>query len=249
MTGTTRDEMRQAYGTDAELEKRAAIWRYATERRELADVAVERVGDAEVVLDVGCGNGRFLRKRTAIGLDLMPGMLDAARDTGCPLVQGACEALAIRTASVDAAVAMHMLYHVPDIPAGVRELRRVVKPGGMLVASTLGERNMVELEQLVDELAGWRNRPSRTFSLEMAPDLLRAEFESVEVERWEGELVVPDVDVVVGYVDSLRALRAPGVDDPAWSDVVGEARRRITTAVESTGAWRATTDVGVLVCR
>ena len=31
---------------------------------------------------------------------------------------------------MDVALAMHMLYHVPDVPAAVAELRRIVKPGG-----------------------------------------------------------------------------------------------------------------------
>ena len=45
-------------------------------------------------------------------------------------------------------LAMHMLYHVPDMQAAVRELRRVVKPGGTVLASTASASSMAEILEL-----------------------------------------------------------------------------------------------------
>lgn len=229
----------EAYRDDTKLNQRAAIWRWATPKRDLfaeAVAAVEWRGD-EVVLDVGCGNGKFLRAAPAtvrtVGIDRSAGMLVAAADAGAPLVRGLAEALPVRTGSVDVGLALHMLYHVPDIPAAVAELRRVVRPGGVVLVSTLGRDNMAELRSLVAT-------PPLRFTLESAPLLLEAAFDSVELIRWRGELVVPDVETVVAYVDSLR---------PTVEADLTEARRRVTAAIESSGAWRCGTDVCVFRCR
>ena len=46
---------------------------------------------------------------------------------------------------MDVALAMHMLYHVPDIPAAVRELRRSTRPVGTVLASTNGTGSLSEV--------------------------------------------------------------------------------------------------------
>ena len=101
-----------------------------------------------MVADVGCGNGFDLRQlvpggrcRHAFGLDLPAGMLrsleELARSSGrLTLIQADAQRLPLRDGSIDVALAMHMLYHVPDVPAAVAESRRIVKPGGTVLAST-----------------------------------------------------------------------------------------------------------------
>ncbi len=39
----------------------------------------------------------------------------------------------------DAVIANHMLYHVPDRPKAIAEIKRVLKPGGRLIATTIGK--------------------------------------------------------------------------------------------------------------
>ena len=85
--------------------------------------------------DVGCGNGFDLRQivpqgrcRHAIGLDVSAGMLRSLEDLRqcgrLSLVQADAQRLPLPDRSVDVAIAMHMLYHVPDVPAAIRELAR-----------------------------------------------------------------------------------------------------------------------------
>jgi len=89
----------------------------------------------QVVADVGCGNGFDLRQlvpehrcRHAFGLDLSAGMLRSLEDlrhTGrLSLIQADAQQLPLRDSSVDVALAMHMLYHVPDIPANAERFTR-----------------------------------------------------------------------------------------------------------------------------
>ncbi|MGW5173624.1 class I SAM-dependent methyltransferase [Streptomyces sp. NPDC004082] len=96
------------------------------------------------VLDAGCGTGRALPPLRAavgasgvvIGADLTPAMLTAAvragRDRdGCLLLADVI-ALPVRTESLDAVFGAGLVSHLPDPVENLRELARVVRPGGLL---------------------------------------------------------------------------------------------------------------------
>ncbi|MFJ6635845.1 class I SAM-dependent methyltransferase [Streptomyces sp. NPDC091376] len=101
-----------------------------------------RLGDA--VLDAGCGTGRALpplrqavgREGTVIGADLTPAMLEAAvragRDGIGALLLTDVARLPLRSASLDAVFAAGLIAHLPRPADNLRELARVVRPGGRL---------------------------------------------------------------------------------------------------------------------
>jgi ubiquinone/menaquinone biosynthesis C-methylase UbiE len=101
-----------------------------------------RPGDR--VLDAGCGTGRALPPlRTAvgpsgqvIGMDLTPAMLQAAvragRHRDGRLVLADVAALPVRSESLDAVFAAGLIAHLPQPGRNLRELARVVRPGGRL---------------------------------------------------------------------------------------------------------------------
>jgi SAM-dependent methyltransferase len=98
-----------------------------------------------VVIDVGCGTGRALPAlRDAVGprgsviaLDLTPEMLAQARAQGraeyAALVLADARHLPLADASVDAVFAAGLITHLPDPDAGLHELARVTRPGGLLM--------------------------------------------------------------------------------------------------------------------
>ncbi len=90
------------------------------------------------VLEVGCGTGLLLRAfarlaRRAVGVDLSPKMLEAARARGLEVVEGSATALPFAGASFDLAVSFKTLPHVPDLAQALAEMARVVRPGGLLI--------------------------------------------------------------------------------------------------------------------
>ncbi len=91
------------------------------------------------VLDAGCGTGLILERvgrhlRSVVGVDLSLGMLRKARARGpAPLAQGSLTHLPFADDSFDAAYSFKVLAHVPGIADAVRELGRVVRPGGHLI--------------------------------------------------------------------------------------------------------------------
>ncbi|UGY94663.1 class I SAM-dependent methyltransferase [Streptomyces gobiensis] len=101
-----------------------------------------RAGDR--VLDAGCGTGRALPALRAavgprgvvLGVDLTPAMLAAAVRAGRHreglLALADTGRLPLRDGVLDAVFAAGLLTHLPDPPAGLRELARVVRAGGRL---------------------------------------------------------------------------------------------------------------------
>ena len=106
--------------------------------RRLAAAAAVRPGDA--VLDAACGTGDLalagLRAGAAevTGLDFSPRMLERARRKSDAItwVQGDLLALPFADESFDAATIGFGIRNVAELELGLRELRRVLRPGGRL---------------------------------------------------------------------------------------------------------------------
>lgn len=88
-----------------------------------------------LVLDLGCGKGRFaarLRERGAnvVGVDLSAAMLAAG--SGFPRARATARRLPFRAGTFDAVVAIEMLEHVDAVDPILAEIRRILRPGGRL---------------------------------------------------------------------------------------------------------------------
>lgn len=264
---TNREALRSsAYVDDAKLADRQAIYRFV-ERPWPSDRgrvlgAIELQGD-ETVVDVGCGNGNDQRQLRAAGhtgtilaFDLSIGMLRTLED-GVPRANADVAALPLRDGAADVALAMHMLYHCPDLPGAVAELRRVVRPGGTLLASTNATAHFEELRQLwtecLSDVAGRSVRPwhgsTERFPLEGAADVLGLAFDDVHVVPTTNRLLVPEVGPIVTYVASTRDLSQHDVDDETWAAGLGLLRERVAARIAADGAFVITTASGVAVAR
>ncbi len=157
-----------AYADDRHIRSRMSIYAYAeTAADPRWRTSVIPWDGTQVVADVGCGNGFDLRQivpqgrcRHAIGLDLSAGMLGSLEDLRQPgvlsLVQADAQRLPLSDESVDVAMAMHMLYHVPDVPAAIRELRRITKRGYVAslrepILAMIGES--LDFDAVLDDIA------------------------------------------------------------------------------------------------
>jgi 2-polyprenyl-6-hydroxyphenyl methylase/3-demethylubiquinone-9 3-methyltransferase len=115
--------------------------------RPRVDFYLRALGDlrGRLVLDAGCGGGLVARELAAagagvVGVDRSLGSLGVARratDGGFRPAQGRLERLPFADATFDAVVAADVLEHMPDLPAAVAELARVLRPGGSLVFDTI----------------------------------------------------------------------------------------------------------------
>ena len=105
------------------------------------------------VLDIGCGGGRTVQKLAALasegsvdGIDYSAASVAVSRDTNAREIaagrvriqEGSVAALPFPDGTFDVVTAVETHYYWPDLPANVREIRRVLKPGGTfaLIAET-----------------------------------------------------------------------------------------------------------------
>lgn len=113
---------------------------YTVLARRLVD-EVPAVLRGTLCLDVGAGTGvlsHMLVERggTAVEIDLSLAMLRWRRSWRPPAIVADVRRLPMRGASIDLVVAGFVLNHLAPVEPGLRELARVLRPGGRLLAST-----------------------------------------------------------------------------------------------------------------
>ncbi len=139
-----------------------------TAGRLLDEVGAHFATDSLRLLDVGAGTGTVALKAMrrwpqaeVIASDAAAGMLDFARsraaETGLlddgrmPFVVGPADELPVPSGSVDVAVSSFVLQLVPDRLVALTEIRRVLRPGGLLVYVTWLDRDSREPFKASDE--------------------------------------------------------------------------------------------------
>lgn len=188
---------------------------------------------AEIYLDVATGTGHTLRTvaprvRRAIGLDLTPAMLAAARravaDAGvaADLVEAEVTAMPLRDASMDIATCRIAAHHFPDARAAFREVARVLRPGARFLFVDNYAPDDPRHDVFVNELERLRDASHvREHTLEGWSALIREAGFDVEVAHtWE-----TDID--------LEDWLARGGTEAASA---AEVRRRLAEADEETRA-------------
>jgi SAM-dependent methyltransferase len=96
------------------------------------------------VLDAGCGSGRTLDELAILGeahgVELNPAALSIARARGHDVREAPVEEIPYDDASFDLVTCLDVIEHTDDDSVALRELRRVMRPGGYLVVSVPAHR-------------------------------------------------------------------------------------------------------------
>lgn len=200
--------VRSQYATESGLAARKAAYADASgpDAREVAFAAVAEVRPGRV-LEVGCGEGELAERMqkeldaAVVAVDQSERMVEITRGRGLDAHVADVQSLPFEDASFDVVLAAWMLYHVPDLPRGIAELARVLRPGGRLVATTNAADHLQELFALAGV-----DRWELPFGAETGSELLETSFEKVERRDARGSVVFSDIDAVRAYFGSSERL-------------------------------------------
>jgi ubiquinone/menaquinone biosynthesis C-methylase UbiE len=244
----------QRYGWDLAAADYEALWQAQLAPAQQCLLAAAALAPGERVLDVACGTGLVSSAAAravgpdglVLGIDLSDRMVEAActradpqdlRNTRFERMNG--EQLSLPDASFDVALCALGLMYMPDPGQALREMRRVLRPGGRLALAVWGERHRcgwAALFSIVDAEVASEVCPL-FFRLGQADTLSRAcreaGFDPIEEHR---------ISAALCYRDADEACRAAFVGGPvalAWSRLGEEARRRVRERyVEAIRPWR-----------
>ena len=210
MTLNDPELVRREYASEAGLEARRSLY----ENREGPDPR-DALWDAIVqsaprhVLEVGPGPGEVSERMVkelsvdVVAVDISERMVELAREKGVDARVGDVQALPFCDGSFDLVVAAWMLFHVPDLDQGIAEIRRVLRPGGRLVAVTNSEHHLREARTY----AGVSMTNRVTFSRENGEGVLRRYFVHVERRDVDGWVTFPDAEAIRSYLRSTVTMR------------------------------------------
>ena len=210
------------------------------------------------ILEVGSGPGylwqqnqnRFQTSWDICLSDISIGMLEEARTAlGSTLryrfaVHDTCHIPFLEN-EFDAVIANHMLYHLPDIPAALKEIKRVLKPNSCLYAATNGQSHLQNIMAWKSqffpdqEMPEW-GTPTLGFSMENGEDLLRQDFSNVHFLEYPDSLLVDQVEPIIRYIRSYTKLEEGDTRTTALRDFL---QRQIA----ENGSIRITTQSGMFI--
>lgn len=271
--GTNRDLLtQQAYADDAKLNiRRRTHELYTVPRIDFGQWVVDRIawrGD-ERVLDVGAGPGSYfepVKRRIPEGVhvagDLSFGMLRRQRQNdyaaGSHLANIDVQTLPYGDDSFDVVLANHMLYHVPDLDLAVQEIKRVLKPDGLLIAATNSVQNMPEFNTLYRRalllLTNFEYQSevlrsdAHRFSLEDGIMRLSRHFYAVARYDLPSALVFSEPDPVIAYFESTRDLQEATLPEGiTWEAFIDVMRQQVTRLIDHSGQLVVKKLSGVIV--
>jgi SAM-dependent methyltransferase len=214
------------------LTARMAIHAYGTNPQSWFSWLSSRLPVTGDILEVGAGTGELWRQVDHSGarltlVDSSAAMCARLRDIPDAVVEQ-CDAAALpfADASFDGVIANHMLYHVDDPDAVLREFARVLRPGGRLAVALNGPEHMAELIALGPAIG----RPdlalmtrSNGVDSESGAALIARHFVAVGVEAHPGELEIPVAEPVLAYLETLGDAPLSPAEDAAARQLIAAA--------------------------
>jgi ubiquinone/menaquinone biosynthesis C-methylase UbiE len=258
-----RRSLREQYGTGANLSARIALHvRFWAGEVTWHQWLLERLRfpDDALILELGCGTGLLWRaladqvpsSASVVLTDVSEGMLREARAATFGLaarfdpVAADAQRIPCSDGAFGVVIASNMLYHVPDLDLALQEVRRVLGDDGTFYASTISERHLWQLQDLVSNEAPdapTMHSAIQRFSAENGLERLRQWFPRVDAEPFDGELRVTQADAVAAYV------RSTGLARTAGDDAVARVTAGVQREIDREGAFRLDTRNALFSCR
>ena len=213
------------------------------------------------VLEIGCGPGALWYKNfneipkfiDITLVDLSAGMLEDAKKNieevtsskNFKFVNANIEKLPFKNKEFDIVIANHMLYHVPDISAGLAEVKRVLKDNGVFYSSTFSKDHLHEINCITRKFVDIKkNRTSDRFCIEKAEEQLNKHFSSIKLFMHQDSLIITESQPLIDYIMSGSKAKETLVGDK-----YKEFSKYINECVFETGVFNVQKKAGVFISK
>jgi ubiquinone/menaquinone biosynthesis C-methylase UbiE len=224
---------------------------------------IEWRGD-ETAVDLGCGAGAYIeqglsRCATYIAGDLSFGMVKELPQPGLSRLNLDIQHIPLADNTADVVLANHMLYHVPDKDMALAEIKRILRPGGRLVAATNSATNMAELIDLrrqamqqidltIDPVLE-KSPVAELFSLENGRSHLLPHFSHIQRHDLPSALVLPDPQPLLDYIASSRDWYETFLPNTVtWNDLYHQFQTLLADHFAQNPEYRVSKLTGVFIC-
>lgn len=219
--------------------------------------------DEAAILELGCGSGRlwndndqFIDDNWSLFVsDLSLGMVQEA--INCIKGGGYVNGLVVDAITIpfgndkfDAVIANHMLFHIKNPSQALREIHRILRPGGMIYATTVGRNHLLELRKEliqardldIDVMEDESALALDNFTLDTGMEKVRALFQDTEMSVFEDLLEITFVEPLIEYVKSSIIWELSGSE-------IQRLREIIDAKIIKEGSFKIRKHQGMIVAR
>jgi ubiquinone/menaquinone biosynthesis C-methylase UbiE len=212
----------------------------------------------ERVLDIGCGPGLYFENLQSllttgkiVAADISAGMMKKAKTHDnadqMAFAQADVQSLPFADHTFDVVLANHMLFHVNNLEVAFREIHRILKPKGILIAATNSQYSMAEFNTLSRRALTLLGHPPtedhnefsrffESFSLENGSVKLSSRFKTVIRHDLPGAFVFKEPEPVLEYIESTRTVRESSLpEDIKWEDFVNVMTQQVHRLIKHFG--------------
>jgi ubiquinone/menaquinone biosynthesis C-methylase UbiE len=163
------------------------------------DLMLERIPLDGRILDNGCGTGLLFERipaRQLVALDISSAMLSYASRRGEQLILGNSQQLPLKDSSFDAIFCRSLLHHLPEPEIAIKEMHRVLRPGGRVVAVDTNTSILSALPRMIANRGEHFSEDHKNLSRKVLEKLFSPYFE-IEKVRYFGYIAYP----LLGFPD------------------------------------------------
>ena len=209
------------------------------------------------MVEIGCGTGELWKQNTSkIGNDRTILLSDRSEGMIKESLKGLssfknfkfevfdASSIPHESMKYDCAIANHMLYHVPDIPVALGEIKRVLKPGGLFFAATNSRNHRRELIDILETgTSGKYENIGLSFDDVSGRKYLEKGFDIIDVRLYSDIVNVPDMDDFKNYIFSLPSVQNLGADEQEYLET------HIEKVYDEKKSLKITFDSILFICR
>ncbi|WP_373898150.1 MerR family transcriptional regulator [Haloimpatiens sp. FM7315] len=173
------------------------------------------------VLELGCGNGALWQRnlnRVCEGTEIVLTEIcdEMLKETENNLSHSDIDfkykktdlnELPFEDEHFDVVIANHILFFFDDVSKVIKEIRRVLKHNGKIYCTTIGEKHMIELQEILNGFSQRarlnEDKLAKKFGIENGKDILEECFNDIEFISYKDEFIIDNTDEILQYIYSI----------------------------------------------